>query len=1353
MIKTLKGANNAPAKVGNIQIQPQVDSQAAALSQNAQPTSLQQPVALAPQDTPLKQTSTMGPTTVATLVNAVASNVVVPSFQSLMNSVLTSTAKTTAEAHSNISPQEMFAVTKRFEPFEQLTGISHERPEIIALTNFVPLYEDSHTSSKREMLHTDQHELMTSAGKFFDFQTQLRLMKRFVMMKSIQQVRATSKIMNATVLNRVNTFNTKLDDLQSCVAFLFSVVQGLEKLKAQFDLRNDLFVINPEEVLRAHIMNFVHSNGPIRASLANVAYASTHARVAAPMGLSSVPSTFDVNDVLEQMGFIRDNVKHKFSSTKIWMQLLWEMKSVLLNHSLQFLDIDPAMYRGDENASALARVFNKRFGFRSDIPNVPTLDSMSTVQVDQVVPLAVTLAQVFRTLYEDINFKNDESRIAALAHVVSKEFRYSNGLASLDVQQTLTQYYGFAVRLVGNANLFDNVIGLPGNDISDIPTIGGSSLVDIAQQQVDQTTGVLTFEEKYIDSDLGTLTPGGVYYVDQTLQTDGDHFDTTKLDALGAQLDRVSKSFNIIVSGMNLLMLENHDPNSVSSAAYEYKLANPRALFLDISSMMVDVTMGTVVPVVSDDRMSAIFVAAAQSSDNVLKTLLFMYMICKVANLQVDNNMYDLGSLVSGTASAENTPSINTIASLMLDALDVTTPEASTSFTSIPSSGQQSYFTALGDTISPISRDALLASLQQGTPLLTLVESLLSKIVSAFRNNNEAFSGTKSRFGGYADTVVIMAAFDLIVNIVAKYSSQKFTAKSVVGGITYYNVSNIAANFQASISEIESRLNREIGFTQQMLYAVMNTLNKLRNSIVGMVNFLNGPTSIDKLREISGIIGDKTLLRMMLNEQQIMLLTATAADIKDQATSTPASNVRSLLLENDNINTDADVKFLDDGVISTNYKNALLGFFKRSEFAESRAYNKKIITVGIPLGFTRRLKQRVDIRDRKQQAFADKQSDIVNVSIYKIDLQNSDIVYKPQKFLFELSRFPVRNSTLCPDISTPDIEINADFFGEFPTRDYSQVFENCSGNPIQYGVPRGTQSEALAGESYGFITRDQKDEIIRNHVISMFLETYVKVMTNMNLAEHQFDTVSPEPFIEADFTRQLLDSHMTNLAMQSSMTTAAVGQSAATSGVFFSHLDNTMRLSLSSVGNQESQSQNTQFHTESPTTKAMTQQSAQQRVKSSNVSLNSISRASMPAAVHQAMNIAGCASVLSTISMPSAASRWLIRPRKFDRVFNVSIDPDEFEVDYEKTVNTPYGKEALDQMISDGTIVSADDNEIMRLKTPNGHAGDVHPAFFVKNRNLRNNVSFKYRDRDKNSGDMTFDKYFVVIETFGEEDV
>jgi hypothetical protein len=31
------------------------------------------------------------------------------------------------------------------------------------------------------------------------------------------------------------------------------------------------------------------------------------------------------------------------------------------------------------------------------------------------------------------------------------------------------------------------------------------------------------------------------------------------------------------------------------------------------------------------------------------------------------------------------------------------------------------------------------------------------------------------------------------------------------------------------------------------------------------------------------------------------------------------------------------------------------------------------------------------------------------------------------------------------------------------------------------------------------------------------------------------------------------------------------------------------------------------------------------------------------------------------------------------------------------------------------------------------------------------NVMFKYRNKDKNSGDMSFDKFFVTIETFGEE--
>jgi hypothetical protein len=134
---------------------------------------------------------------------------------------------------------------------------------------------------------------------------------------------------------------------------------------------------------------------------------------------------------------------------------------------------------------------------------------------------------------------------------------------------------------------------------------------------------------------------------------------------------------------------------------------------------------------------------------------------------------------------------------------------------------------------------------------------------------------------------------------------------------------------------------------------------------------------------------------------------------------------------------------------------------------------------------------------------------------------------------------------------------------------------------------------------------------------------------------------------------------------------------------------------MSATGNQESSLQNDQFHVELPPTTSMAKSNSQLRVKSAAVSLNSISQSKMSVVAQQAANISSIASVLSTISSPSAAARWLVRPRKFDRVFHIAVDPDEFEIDYEKTVSTPHGKDALNQMISDGVIVSADENQVM----------------------------------------------------------
>ena len=85
----------------------------------------------------------------------------------------------------------------------------------------------------------------------------------------------------------------------------------------------------------------------------------------------------------------------------------------------------------------------------------------------------------------------------------------------------------------------------------------------------------------------------------------------------------------------------------------------------------------------------------------------------------------------------------------------------------------------------------------------------------------------------------------------------------------------------------------------------------------------------------------------------------------------------------------------------------------------------------------------------------------------------------------------------------------------------------------------------------------------------------------------------------------------------------------------------------------------------------------------------------------------------------SVAKR-LIMPNIFDRVFNIAVDPFSFEINVDETNKTPYGGSALKQLILSGDATYVFDKVLLRKR----YAAE---------------------------GELLFEKYFVAIETVGDE--
>src|SRR5574343_525708 len=138
MFKSIKSSNGSYLQVGNVQVQPVVEHVSAKNTSNASVDSKQSLGSLVAAETPLTNASVVvkgGITAAPTLngaISAVANGHAVSAIHSTMSSIMP-VAHVAIESKLGFDEDDLTKAIKRFEPYEKLTGISHERAEIIAL--------------------------------------------------------------------------------------------------------------------------------------------------------------------------------------------------------------------------------------------------------------------------------------------------------------------------------------------------------------------------------------------------------------------------------------------------------------------------------------------------------------------------------------------------------------------------------------------------------------------------------------------------------------------------------------------------------------------------------------------------------------------------------------------------------------------------------------------------------------------------------------------------------------------------------------------------------------------------------------------------------------------------------------------------------------------------------------------------------------------------------------------------------------------------------------------------------------------------------------------------------------------
>ena len=1122
--------------------------------------------------------------------------------------------------------QKIFSEKIKSE-YESLTNVSQERPEILSVIDFLPIFNND-AYQQRSSSDNDVTLFMTSAGKFVNTQMQVRNLlfdNISSMVESLKEINANlSQVCDKTS----NDFYKNLLSLRLKLQTLNQLLVTINDTKQHFNLHDSSYVLNASNIIDTFVTNYATDKTSVdQLKTLNINYGFR------------IKSLIDV---FVKLGYVEQVVKTNFSSTKMWLQLLSEYKTILSYHSLDLLELDHTTQKNDVSATTITSTTNTLFYVINN--NIATAnDFIVTKTSSDLTTNVADILSTYNSLYST-TFKTNIIKISALLFFLSKEYRLSFGISEnadllLNSYNYTVKKSDFTSKLPENIAVFDQIFGTQKN-ITALPT--NTNSISALSQTSSTNKNVLTFETQQLNTGNNSFLAGGEYYINNA-----DVLDTTKILNFSTLLDNTLQTFCKTAVALDFVY-----SNYANTTDYAFALNNPANLFSLIFLRFQTFT-------IANDPLCPVFALANKNAQ--LKSALFLYTMYVINNINVTKELFD-----EITRIIQNT-----------------TTDISKTLKTVPDSNLL------------ITNDAIEGMLFDGTNVISLLREIFSGVMAAY---DAVMSDLHTSYGGLSNLTIYMVIFDIVVTLCDGLATNAIIGKTFISSLVQqsaltYVLSPTNVFDENFVVSIIGKLNEEIATSQLMFYSVYAIITNLQSSVKNYINNVNVGNIANTVQDIADLIGgDKQ--KYLMSTQQIYLLNNSLLDIFEKFT----------------INT-TNVKSLDDFLVSSMFRASFYNVFSDPTFTSKKGSNKKLFTVGVPAGLSDSLRQQTNVQNLT--SYKDKQIDLINLCVYKIDITYDDIVYKPQKFLFDLSRFTPRNDTLYLQNSNKTL---LDVVKSIPTRDASIV--NDSSN-VQYYSPSNTSLTAAFDATYDFLNSEQKYQIAKNHVLSLMIDHYVRFLTGVSVSEDSFTMGDVEKLIDTTLVRQLIDAYV----MLSTSTTITTNE--ASGGVFFSNVIQSNNVQSNSAQNQ--------------TSLAM-----QQALLSANSSLTHVSQNIFDAVVHGIRTIGSMSYSLTSLSDKIKCSKKLLMPKMFDRIFNVAVDPDDFEIDVQETNKSHAGTQTLLQLISTGDIVATLPNTATKVPTQLA----VNNVKSLAEGTATNKYTFT--SKDKNAGDPTFEKYFVTIEMFGD---
>jgi hypothetical protein len=954
-------------------------------------------------------------------------------------------------------------------------GITQGRPEIIAVTDFEPVYKSNGISR-------------TDAGELFDAQIKMRTVRAEKIIKFRDQLAATP------------TIAALLDDLHDdVIANVSSVLaNGMTLVDVNKKTRN---------VERALDMHSAPTASKIKKIMKDI-------RDTKGVDFTVYTPKSMLADVF---GFNAEHVD-AFMSTKIILQLLSAFKATLNNYSTRLFDTKFSEVAAEFDSSVseiLPPEYQNNFQFTTKL-----LRGTDT-------PFDVLEWANFSKLY-DAAPDDPLSRVALFLHTAARELRTSAGATQDAIAPAIN------AKTAGDlSRAFDVIIGeISANVFTQLPsttTLAGLTKIDEPTVEGD----VMPFEGHEIVYQNDTFVPAKTF-IDTVKSFDGVKFNTAPLQSFTTAYQTTT---NDSLSLIEKLLFVFDKSTMLNILAADSQMASLLSHVSAAVNIMGGGLTSTSAPWPKADQL--LFMRAAAFDKNIKWSLfrLFIYQAAAPANLTNGSIWWHIKESIGSNNYTEVRDDF--IARLKVYALGQSEQSleadidwaTSRSWAQITSSVDH-MFEQSGKTMPLNSARTIIQTLFSAASAQSLpgkgfvtdqhltafnhvhLTAIAYMIFDAYITLVDMFTNVVFFQAKLPEYIVVQTSGALnkasqqYLDIIPVDGESDVFEQGITDAVVEQN-GGVLLKGQADLiykktvaQHYLNRLRFEESIVRSMvamLRAISTNFKKEANALVSALDLTNDANK-ERLTFITDALETQTQVSLF-DRTQISLIT----DVVERLTAALSSTF--------------PPAFLNNMPYTSRHINVLDAWLKEGKLLNR---HMRILSVGIPAGtMAGTLAQRIKMGSYEEFSAPLKLPRPVEVRVYAKNLEYPALVFEPKKFRFDVDRF-VKFDDIDPVLDDPQI-----------------TFDTAVNNIVQQvrasDMTLITSGKGTASANYGGEASEYSAEIVRNHLTSELFVHYVKLLSGVSITELDFPTnpnIIQEQHSNVSLAKLLLiiDNYLTDIA-------------------------------------------------------------------------------------------------------------------------------------------------------------------------------------------------------------------------------